>query len=573
MRPLEASDITRHIDRLLGSADASKVREAIAAARGQVLVGSADAAAVVYAEGALLLREGALGDAGTALRDAARLFTEVGEMEACELSLIEASVADVRRGIRDLAVVARSHMLELQELGATPRVRVAALIVRGTADRVLGDAASAYSAFLEAKDQASPFPELKTQALNSLGTLYVVTGAFGAARSVLESAAELCHMRGDSVGESIAMGQLGAAALGLGDLVLARRNLSRQEWLARQVGDVFGRSRALVWLSEVALELGAPDDAIEIAKRAHDLAESAGLGTFKAYADRVIGRAKHKLGENGAPFTERALAVFRAQRLPLGEALSTWDLAVSREPVDRASLQTALVSLGSLGLVDRVLEVMVDLSELDEAVQAAHPAWPMPDVRVLMMTAALSGRKAEAIEMQLVHDDPEGLAASVAEKTAAKRNLARLAALSVDQKGLVALAVVGSGDSASALTDLAFSGALVGQIGSACLFVWPKSIDAESLAKDAARVLTEGRAGALARLLDARVVAPGFGGAHGARLEGVDTDRLLELAFAQPRATGRPLLLADELEPGSATNHEVEAALSALGVAVFRGPG
>jgi hypothetical protein len=328
-----------------------------------------------------------------------------------------------------------------------------------------------------------------------------------------------------------------------------------------------------VWLSEVALELGAPDDAIDIAKRAHELAEAAGLGTFKAYADRVIGRAKHKLGENGAPYTERALAVFREQRLPLGEALSMWDLAVSREPVDRASLQTALASLASLGLVDRVLEVLVDLGELGEAAQTVHPAWPTPDVRVLMMTAALSGRKAEALETQLVHDDPEGLAASVAEKTAAKRNLARLAAFSVDQKGLVTLAVVGSGDAASALTDRGFGGALVGQIGSACLFVWPESVDADVLAKDAACVVTEGRGGVLARLPEARVVAPGFGGAHGARLEGIDTGHLLELAFAQPRTTERPLLLADGLDLTSAWVDAFEAASTALGLTVTRGPG
>lgn len=558
MRPLEASPTTIAIERLLLGAEADRVREAIDEAR-SAASDPRESAGLSFAEGALSLREGALVPAGEKLRAAAAELASAGDREASELAEIEASVADARRGMRDLAEAVRARMSVLEREGSTDRVKVSALVVHGTAERVLGDAALAQRAFLEAKDRADAFPELKTQALNSLGTLYVVTGALAAARSVLEPAAELCHARGDTVGEAIAMGQLGAVALGLGDLVLARKHLSRQEWLASRVGDLFGMTRALVWLADVALELGAPDDALDIGLRALAQAESAGLGTFKAYASRVVGRAKRQLGEDGSAYSEQALAIFKEQRLPLGEALATWDLALAKSEVDRPALDRAARSLASLGLVDRVVEVMSDLRDGD-AGPVASGEWPLPDVPSLLMTASLSGRRAELLEMDLVHDDPEGLARSVGDKTSAKRNLARLGALTIDRPGLVALVVVGDGDPAAALSDRALSCALAGQVGQASLFVWPRTDDAAVIARDVATLVSAGRAGAMLESDRARVVAPGFGGATGARLEGIDSLGLLTQALAADRKQREVVL--------DATAAALEAALRASGIGV-----
>jgi tetratricopeptide (TPR) repeat protein len=551
------------IEKLLASAASPAVRDAIARARATGEPSTRPYLA--YAEGALALREGSLVAAGETLRSAASELSGAGDREASELAELEALIADARRGLRDLATSARARAHEIAAGGPTSRVRVAALVTRGTAERVLGDAAAAQRSFLEALEHAADAPDLKTQALTSLGTLFVVTGALGAARTMLEPAAELCHARGDVVGEAIAMGQLGAVAMGLGDLQVARQRLSRQEWLARQVGDVLGRTRALVWLAEVALEMGAPDDAAAIAERARASAVEASLGTFEAYAERVLCRAKRLLGEPSRAHGEAAYAIFHRQGLPLGEALAAWDLSLGETPIDRERLAGALRALASLGLVDRVVEVLSDLREAGERPSA--PGHRHPDVALLLMTAAQSGRRAESLESSLAHEDPAALAGSVDERGASRRNLARLAALSIAPPGLMALAVVNG--AANVLRERSFTGALVGQIDVVRVFVWPASDDVATVARDVASALgVEGR-GAMTRREEALVEAPGFGGAVGARLSGLDLGALLAAALAGPPAAdlgGARLTIAGTI------GEDVESALAAEGVALARAP-
>lgn len=520
MRPLEADPSSLTLERLLDSAPVERVREAIEAARGSDSPPSA--AALRFAEGSLLLRQGSLVEAGVALREAAELFGS--SLEERQLSLLGALVSDVRRGVRDLAAQARDEADALSTSGVSARVVCSALIVRGTAERVLGDASSAQRSFLTARSWAGEHTDLKTQALNSLGTLYVVTGALGAARSVLEPSAELCRARGDVLGEAIAMGQLGAASLALGDLPLARRQLSRQEWLARQIGDAFGQARALVWLAEVALELGSMDDAIDIAARARAVAEVAGLGTFAAYADRVAGRATQAAGRDGRAFSERALETFSRQGLPLGQALVAWDLAVPvgriggsiggaiEGTIDEAFADRALTGFASLGLVDRVVDVLRDLGE--------RPA-------LVLMASATSPLRAEAIEADLVHAAPDALACAVEERAASRRNLARLAAWSRGPSGLVAAAIV-MDKPGRALNRSSFGGAAAGTLGTVALFVWRDTLDPAMIAADLEHLVDLGGSQlAVAADSEARIEVPGFGGGLGAQLRGLDVPALL----------------------------------------------
>lgn len=490
------------------------------------------AASLLFAEGAFLLRNGALDPAATKLDEAVAAFEPLGDAESTELARIEAHTARVRRGMRDLAVRAREELSRFVESGASERVKVAALVVRGTAERVAGEAARAHESFLAALERSARLPDLRTQALNSLGTLYVVTGALSAAVPNLERAAELCHARGDVVGEAIAMGQLGAAALGLGDLHAARRYLSRQEFLARSVDDAFGRARALVWLAEVALALGSPNDAIEVAARARTVADEAKLSTWAAYANRITGRAMRERGDTSTEPTERALATFQAQKLALGEALCLWDLGVANEAVDLDKTERALQLFASLGLVDRVSEVLLDLRRL-----GASKRGGAPDVDVLLSAVGLTGRRAESVEAELVHDDPVGLARSTSVRTCAKRNVARLALLSTSASGLVVLAIVGMAEPFRLLEDRAFEGAILGSFGDAALVAWTTRADRAAVLADRGRVLALAPAakGAFAVLKDAQVDAPGHGGGLGARLVGVDSAALLTAALA---ATG-----------------------------------
>ena len=552
MRPLEGNAAAEAIERLLDGASADAVRAAIEKAR--TATDPPSASALRYAEGALLLRDGSLAAAGAALREAGQGFAADGALEAGELSLVAASVADIRRGIRELASAAGEQAGFLADEGSTARVRCAALVARGTSERVLGDAGAAHRSFLAAKALAGDFPELKTQVWNSLGTLYVVTGALAAARALLEPSAELCRLRGDVIGEAIAMGQLGAASLALGDRVLARRQLSRQEWLARQVGDAFGQARSLVWLAEVALELGSFDDAVELAERARAVALASGLGTFQAYADRVAGRALEARGDDGRACSERALAVFAQQRLPLGQALASWDLAVIGDEPDRALVDSALTGFASLGLVDRVVDVLVDIDA---------------DPEVLLMASSMSPRRSEQIESALVHEDPEGLGASVEKRTAARRNLSRLAAWSTHAPGLLAVATVLDAPS-RALVRPAFAGAVAGTLGALALFVWADDVDPSRLVADLEQLLDLGASQvSIAHFPDARVTRPGFGAALGATVEGVDTLALVAVALAAPIDPLRNVTLAMGLSPPAPGAEAFAAALLGSKLAVI----
>jgi hypothetical protein len=282
---------------------------------------------------------------------------------------------------------------------------------------------------------------VRAQALNSLGTLCVVLGAFGAAETLCEHAAELCRAKKDVIGEAIAMGQLGAAAVGRGDLAAARKFLSRQEWLAARVGDVFGRTRALVWLAEVALEAGRADDAESLAEGPRSARSvSPPLTTFAAYADRVLGRARLVMGDrSGRAGIERARASFAEQRLPLGDALSARDLALSSLPIDREAALGALFQLGSLGLPERVSEAMAALSA-------------PPEVELAL--AAQSPRRLEPLEARLVYERPDALALVAESRAASRKNVSRLSVLALMPPGLAfALLALPEGVTASALVE------------------------------------------------------------------------------------------------------------------------
>src|SRR6185436_14303874 len=106
----------------------------------------------------------------------------------------------------------------------------------------------------------------------------------------------------DAVGEAIAWGQLGSAALARGELERARRYLQKQEWFAAKVSDAFGRARALTFLADLALELGRPDDTVTLTETARSVAASVTppLTIWIAYATRAIERARVELGQPGA---------------------------------------------------------------------------------------------------------------------------------------------------------------------------------------------------------------------------------------------------------------------------------
>jgi tetratricopeptide (TPR) repeat protein len=579
MLPLDPLTDRSPIARLLKGAAAPEVRSELDRLAGASLDEPAQAA-LGYARGALALREGALDAAIAELSGAAAAFERLGEKQAHLLARCEAILAEVRRGPRAVFAGAIEELSAIGREGSDDaRVRAVATHYAATATRMSGDAVGTAKMLLAALAAAEGLLDERAKILNSLGTLYVVMGAFGAAESVLEHAAELHHQLGDMVGEAIANGQLGAASMGMGDLERARVCLQKQEWLSLRVGDTFGRARALTFLADVAIDLGRPDDALMFAKTARDVAAgtSPPLRMWIAYATRAVGRAMMDLDDLGA-VVELAAAreLFGVIGNPLGSALTEWDLArlaakdvpfISGERPASASWSKAAWSLASLGLTPRVAQLL-----RDQRRALSESGAPAEDARAseaaLAAVSQLAPHLASLHEVELIYDAPDELSAIAARRTAAQRNLGRLAALSIVEAGLF-VAVIASSSIAGAgraLPSERAACALTGELPGLAVWVWPMATSMTDVARDLASA--RGSLGADMRAVliaspSGRVVAPPFAGEGGAELSGVD----LGGRFGE----------AEALSPGAlviwgdiAWSPEAESLLAAAGVEVCR---
>lgn len=561
MLPLEPLAQLSPIERLILRARAPEAAAELARLAGLSLAG-AQAAAVTFARGALALREGSLAPAQADFEVAAHAFLDAGEPEAADLSRAEALLARMRRGPRQAFAEAEVALGELAASASTPRARVVATHYQGAAARLLGDAQKTQRCLLEALGAAEAHPPERPKILNSLGTLYVVMGAYGAAEALLEHAAELHHQRGDAVGEAIACGQLGAAALGLGDLAKARTWLQRQEWLASQVGDAFGRARALTFLADVALDLGRPDDALELASLAREVASSTTppLAIWLAYATRAAGRARADLGDPGAA-AELADARERFTRIGniLGLSLTEWDLVrlgPAAESVDGAAGAQDVASadgsgapsgapltwegpawaLASLGLSARVAGLL-----RDHALRGASNGAPGGEGAAGSRAGVSSAGAEEAFfavaqsaphmgvprEIELVYEAPGVLGDVSNRRTAAQRNLARLGALTIAPPGLVLATVTWSGaPRVRALPPERAACAAIGALPGVVQWAWPLPSSDEDVERDLSALRGAlSAAGArdvvvkVERDASARVVSPPFAGEVGAVVE------------------------------------------------------
>lgn len=601
MLPLEPLASTSPVERLILRARAPEaaaeiarlealVAEGLSVARGEAPPGAGASegraavdvpalmrAAVVFARGALALREGSLGPALADFEAAAEGFAAAGEGEAAELSRAEALLARMRRGPRAAFAETEVAFGQLASSAESARARVVATHYRGAAQRLLGDAQQTQRSLLAALSMAEVYPAERPRILNSLGTLYVVLGAYGAAEALLEHAAELHHQRGDAVGEAIACGQLGAAALGLGDLAKARTWLQRQEWLASQVGDAFGRARALTFLADVALDLGRPDDALELANLAREVARSTTppLAIWLAYATRSAGRARADLGDAKAEAELRdARERFTAIGNPLGLALTEWDLVRLLGGEDGPSLVTGSAhgggaasaapggaagavnagdsapltwsgpawSLASLGLAARVAGLLRDHAEranprLPDATAASpldrprrDPETTADDEETFFAVAQPAPHLGVPREIALVYEAPAILGQVSNRRTAAQRNLARLGALTLSPPGLCVATVTWRGAARfRALPPERAAGAAIGAMPGVAQWAWPLSAPEGEVTRDIdALGAALAAAGATevsivrARHPRGRVVSPPFAGEVAAMVEGLD---------------------------------------------------
>jgi len=540
------------IERLLREAAPAEVRAELARLDELELSG-AEGASRSYAHGALALREGRLDEAFDACDASAGAFAEAGETEAAALARCEAWLAAIRRGPRKVFAEAIEGLEALAaKHGDSQLVQVVATHYRGTALRYSGRAEATLGVLLEAFAVSDGLLAERAQVLNSLGTLYVVLGAYGAARSVLEHAAELNHQIGDRVSEAISYGQLGSAALALGELPEARRFLQKQEWFASRVGDAFGQSRALVLLGDLAIDLDRPDDAVDLAEQARALAGSVTppLNMWIAYATRTIGRAKMDLGDAGAlADLEAARDRFRKMGNQLGEALVTWDLArqhaARRQGAPSAREQDwyrSAWAFAGLGLTARVAQVLIDLRGLTED-RGEALALDLAIAAAGQSYAHLSARH----EVQLVFTEADTLAAIATRRIAGQRNLGRIAAQCVGDKGLylAAIAAGAIGTGARMEPRRRCDAALVGQLPGLALWAWDAAgCTLSAVVRDLSAVrvsLGDDTRVTLGHYPEARVRSTPFAGELGAELSGADLGPLMSKALADPPATLRRL--------------------------------
>lgn len=534
MKPLEPLSSRSGIERLLQQAPPDEVRRALASLDALSLPGD-EAAARSHAHGAFALREGRLDDALTHLDAAAEGFRDD---EAAALSRCEAWLARVRKGPRSVYDDAIEAFAALSQ-SRSRAVRVVATHYRGTALRYAGQAEATLMVLLDAFAASDGLLVERAQVLNSLGTLYVVLGAYGAAETVLSHAAELNHQIGDRVSEAISYGQLGSAAMAQGNLEAARRYLQKQEWFASRVGDHFGQARALVLLGDLAVDLGRPDDAIELAEQARAVASRVEppLRMWLAYATRTIGRAQVDMGVSEAHATlHEAQRLFREIGNQLGEALVGWDMAhhAARQGNEaRARFHDAAWQLASLGLTNRVAQLLHDVSDaLDDGA---------PDARAIDLAAAAAGQcyphLATAKEVEQVLQYPDTVAEVATRRIGGQRNLGRLAAHCIDGTGMFLgiVAAAGIGTGLRVVPTPRSQATLIGQLPGVALMLWPRGVPTPIIARDLSSLrvhLGDDTRAVLGWFPDARVTSIPFSGELGVDLAGVDLGSYVAGAIA-----------------------------------------
>ena len=506
-------------------------------------------AARTFAAGALALRRGRLDDAVERLDAAAHAFDTCEAPQAAALARCEAWLARIRRGPRKVFADAIAALEGIRD-AATEDALVAVVSehYRGTALRYAGHTEDTLEALLSAFAHSDGLLIERGQVLNSLGTLYQVMGAYGAAQAALEHAAEINHQVGDLVSEAISYGQLGSAALARDELDAARRHLQRQQWLAERVGDAFGEARSLVFLADLAVAKGRPDDALQLAQQAQRVATSVTppLGMWQAYSLRTEGRARLELGQPQAQaILQRAAERFAAMGNRLGEALVGWDCIVGRagraDPAElRRALQQPAWALASLGLTGRLAQLLLGLRRRLPADAA--------DQRLLDQTVASCGQLHPHVitdqEVDLVLKQPHTLANIASRRIAAQRNLGRLAACRLAAGGLYLAAVAAEAlGTIPALPSLRSEATLVGQFPGVALLAWRAGTEVAIIARDLTSLrasLGDDTRAALGWFAAAQVSSTPFAGETGVAVTGASCNALLMRVLAA--AAGRLLL-------------------------------
>jgi tetratricopeptide (TPR) repeat protein len=212
---------------------------------------------------------------------------------------------------------------------------------RATIEQVAGDFSDAYDDYLAAQDIATLLGNefLRIQVKVNLLYLLADLGDYEGALKTAAETMERCRAAGQKRLEVRVLLEVGNALIQVGDPLRAEHRLLEARRRLAASGDDLYRNVADIYLADLRLYRGDPEEAAELARRAAGAAEEQGLGRNRIRALALLARAESELGELDA-----ALASLDAARGLLDEEPSPDDLW--RNWFHRAKV------LGKLGRLD-----------------------------------------------------------------------------------------------------------------------------------------------------------------------------------------------------------------------------
>jgi DNA-binding SARP family transcriptional activator len=196
----------------------------------------------------------------------------------------------------------------------------------GLAARALGDYGRAQSALQRALNllDAPEHVGLRVHVLGNLSTLHLYEGNFRPALDLAQQALALCEQAQLQLERRVALGDIGAAAVALGDRELARCCLAESLAMARKVSDRTQEILCLGHLGRLEVQEGQATAAIEHLAAALALAEEINSRAEQSWLHAGIAQALVLAGERtqALAHAQRAMALAKASGCANDQKLS-----------------------------------------------------------------------------------------------------------------------------------------------------------------------------------------------------------------------------------------------------------
>ncbi|MGW0481974.1 AfsR/SARP family transcriptional regulator [Nonomuraea sp. NPDC003214] len=248
-------------------------------------------AAMVYSLSSLLLFEQRYTEAGPLLRDAIRLFGDIGEIQGRALALRNLALVERVGGRAEVALARYAEALPLLR-AVGDRAAEAHVLVNVAAVHLEGDRPGEAEPLLEralATFRAEGVPRGEAQTLTRIAELALRRGDAAAAKESFARAAAIVGAVHDRIGEVYVLHGLGEAQAALGESEQAEATLRQALALAVRLGERHIQGRAGLSLGLLLGGRGDPE-AAEHLRTAHELFAGMGAERWRARAAEALAR-------------------------------------------------------------------------------------------------------------------------------------------------------------------------------------------------------------------------------------------------------------------------------------------